>query len=171
MTEQKNLLNRICHGLALAAGTAVILLGVAQIIVVILRYIFSFGMPWGLDLLVYLFLIASVLPLPLIILENHNVRVDIFYQGYHNSKKALWDRFGLLFFLCPSYGFAAYVSWKPMLNSWRLLESSPTMDGLPGYFLLKTLLFLGFASLSFISLVLVIKKWPWDYPDPSEEEV
>ena len=170
MTEQNGVLSRITNGAASVAGAAIIALCVIQIIIVILRYLFSYGIPWGLDLLVYLFLIESLLPLPLVILENHNVRVDVFYQGYRPEKKAVLDRFGLAFLLFPSTGYAAYVTWGPMLNSWRLLESSPTLDGLPGYFLLKTILFLTFASVSLISLVLALKRRPWVYQVKSDEE-
>ncbi len=170
MTEQNGVLSRITNGAASVAGAAIIALLVIQIIIVILRYIFSYGISWGLDLLIYLFLVGSLLPLPLVILENHNVRVDIFYQGYRPLKKAVLDRFGLAFLLFPSTGYAAYISWRPMLNSWRLLESSPTLDGLPGYFLLKTVLFLSFAGLSLVSLVLAMKRRPWVYQDKSDEE-
>ena len=171
MTEQNGALNRITNGVASVAGATIIALLVIQIVIVVLRYIFSYGIPWGLDLLVYLFLVGSLLPLPLVILENHNVRVDVFYQGYRPAKKAVFDRFGLAFLLFPSTGYAAYVSWGPMLNSWRLLESSPTLDGLPGYFMLKTILCLIFASLSLIAFVLVMKKRPWVYRDKPEEEL
>ncbi len=170
MTEQNGVLSRITNGAASVAGAAIIALLVVQIIIVILRYIFSYGISWGLDLLVYLFLIGSLLPLPLVILENHNVRVDVFYQSYRSEKKAALDRFGLAFLLFPSTGYAAYISWRPMLNSWQLLESSPTLDGLPGYFLLKTILFLSFASLSLVSLILAMKKRPWLYQDKAEGE-
>ena len=170
MAKQYGILSRITNGAASVAGAAIIALVVFQIIIVILRYIFSFGISWGLDLLVYLFLVASLLPLPLVILENHNVRVDIFYQGYRPERKALLDRIGLAFLLFPATGYAAYISWGPMLNSWRLLESSPTLDGLPGYYLLKTILFLSFASLSLVSLVCALKRRPWTYLDKSEPD-
>jgi len=170
VAEQEGVLSRITNGAASIAGAAIIALLVGQIIIVVLRYIFSYGIPWGLDLLVYLFLIESLLPLPLVILENHNVRVDIFYQSYRPVMKAILDRVGLLFLLFPSTGYAAYVTWGPMLNSWRLLESSPTLDGLPGFFLLKTILFLTFASVSLVSLVLALKRRPWVYQVKSDEE-
>lgn len=170
MAGQKGVLSRITNGVASVAGAAIIALLVCQIIIVVLRYIFSYGISWGLDLLVYLFLIESLLPLPLVILENHNVRVDIFYQGYRPKIKAVLDRFGLACLLFPSTGYAAYISWKPMLNSWRLLESSPTLDGLPGYFILKTILFASFASVSLVSLVLAVKRRPWVYQGRPDEE-
>ena len=170
MTKQKGVLSRITNCAASVAGAAIIALCVTQIIIVICRYIFSYGISWGLDLLVYLFLVGSLLPLPLVILENHNVRVDVLYQGYRPEKKALLDRFGLAFLLFPSTGYAAYASWGPMLNSWRLLESSPTLDGLPGYFILNTILFLSFAGISLISLFLALKKRPWVYQGKSDEE-
>lgn len=171
MTEQNGTLSKITNCAASVAGAAIIALVIIQFIIVILRYIFSFGIPWGLDLLVYLFLIQSLLPLPLVVLENHNVRVDILYQSYLPGKKAILDRFGLAFLLFPATGYAAYVSWRPMVNSWRLLETSPTLDGLPGYFLLKTLLFLIFAGITAVSLVLARKKQPWIYEGKPEEEL
>ena len=171
MTTQNGILGKITNGAASVAGVAIIALFFIQIIIVILRYIFSYGISWGLDLLVYLFLIGSLLPLPLVIWENHNVRVDIFYQGYRPEKKAALDRFGLAFLLFPSTGYAAYTTWQPMLNSWRLLESSPTLDGLPGYFILKTILFLSFASISLVSLILALRKRPWIYQGKSAEEL
>ncbi len=171
MTEQNGALSRITNGAASVAGAAIIALVIIQLIIVILRYIFSFGISWGLDLLVYLFFIQSLLPLPLVVLENHNVRVDILYQSYLPGKKAILDRLGLAFLLFPATGYAAYVSWRPMVNSWRLLETSPTLDGLPGYFLLKTLLFLIFAGIAAVSLVLALKKQPWVYEGKPEEEL
>ena len=170
MKEQKGVLTRSTHWAASAAGAAIIAIVVIQLIIVVLRYIFSFGISWGLDLLVYLFLFQSLLPLPLVILENHNVRVDVFYQNFAPGKKTILDRFGLAFLLLPSTAYAAYVSWRPMLNSWRLLESSPTLDGLPGYFILKTFLFLTFASVAVISLVLAIKRRPWEYEHGAGED-
>jgi TRAP-type mannitol/chloroaromatic compound transport system permease small subunit len=170
MTEKKGVMSRMTNAAAAVAGAAIIALLVMQIIVVILRYIFSYGIPWGLDLLVYLFLVESLLPLPLVILENHNIRVDIFYQGYSNEKKMRLDRFGLALLLFPSSAYAAYISWGPMLNSWRLHESSPTLDGLPGYFVLKTILFLTFVSISLVSFVLALKKQPWIYWNTSEKK-
>jgi TRAP-type mannitol/chloroaromatic compound transport system permease small subunit len=169
MTNKKGVISKVTNAAASVAGAAIIALFFIQIIIVVLRYMFSYGIPWGLDLLVYLFLIGSLLPLPLVIWENHNVRVDIFYQGYRSERKSALDRVGLAFLLFPASGYAAYTSWAPMLNSWRLLESSPTLDGLPGYFLLKTVLFLSFASISLVSLVLALKRQPWVYREKTDE--
>lgn len=170
MTEQKSVISKIADGAAAVAGAAIIALLIVQIIIVILRYFFSYGISWGLDLLVYLFLIESLLPLPLVIWENHNIRVDIFYRSYSTAKKALLDRCGLLLLLFPTTAYAAYISWKPMINSWKLMESSPTLDGLPGYFILKTLLCACFASLALVALVLATKSKPWRYESIADEE-
>ena len=170
MAKRFEILGKITNGAASVAGAAIIALVVIQVLIVVLRYIFSFGLSWGLDLLIYLFLVASLLPLPLVIWENQNVRVDIFYHNYRSRTKALLDRLGLAFLLFPAAGYTAYISWGPMLNSWRLHEASPTLDGLPGYYLLKTILFLTFASLSLISLICALKKRPWKYADVTEPE-
>lgn len=134
-----------------------------QILIVIFRYGFSMGVPWALDLVVYLFLLSMLAPALMVVLDNKSVRVDIFYVNYPTNKKALLDKLSLLFLLLPSMGYAAWNSIKPMLSSWNILESSPSMGGLPGYFLLKTALFLFFVSLALASLLLARKKHPWDY--------
>ena len=140
-----------------------------QILIVIFRYGFAMGVPWALDLVVYLFLLSMIAPALMVVLDNKSVRVDIFYVEYSANKKALLDKASLLFLLFPSMGYAAWSSIKPLLSSWALLESSPSMGGLPGYFLLKTALFLFFVSLAFAALLLASKKHPWDYS--SHEDV
>jgi len=156
-----NGLTRLSEYLAALAGLLIIGIMLVQLVVVLLRYVFSIGVAWGLDLLVYLFLVASLLPLLFVILSNHNVRVDVFYQSYSLSLRNRLDRISLAALLFPVTAYTAYVSWAPALNSWRLLEASPTLDGLPGYFLLKTLQLLVFASLSLIAVLLAARAQPW----------
>ena len=161
------LLHRIADSAAAIAGGLIILLMLAQFAIVVLRYLFAFGFSWGLDLLSYLFMTASLLPLFLVVLDNHNVRVDVFYQGYPTPAKALLDRTALLLLL-PACAYTACLSWPALINSWHLLEASPTLGGLPGYFLLKTLQFASFAGLSVVAALLVLCRTPWDYSQPQD---
>ncbi len=168
MTEKSGLLLRLADRANALAGTLIITLMVAQFIIVVLRYVFAYGASWSLDLLVYLFMLASILPLVLVVLKNYSVRVDIFYQGYKPAKKARLDRFGLAVLLLPVAAYTTYISWAPVVNSWKLLEGSPTLGGLPGYFVLKTVLLLVFLGLAVAALVLILRERPWDY-DPDED--
>ncbi len=162
--------NKISDSAASIAGLLVIVLMLSQLVIVILRYLFAIGVSWGLDLLSYLFMMASLLPLFQVVLDNLNVRVDVFYQDYPIKKKSLLDRAGLLILLLPICTYTAYVSWSPLVNSWQLLEASPTLGGLPGYFLLKTLQLICFAGLALIAALLVTKHEPWEYNPSIDSE-
>ena len=171
MLQSDGLASRIAHKATSIAGVLVIALMVVQLVIVVLRYVFSFGVAWAGDLVIYLFMLASILPLVSVVLENSVVRVDVFYEHYSPSTKAIIDRVALGLLLAPAAGYAAYVSWLPMLNSWRLLESSPTPDGLPGYFLLKTFLMLAFAALAACAVVLALRRVPWKQSSAHEKEL
>ena len=158
---------------AAVAGLLIIALMLSQFLIVLLRYLFSIGFSWGLDLLSYLFMIASLLPLLLVVLENRSLRIDIFYQNRTRSSKALLDRIGLLFLLLPVCAYISYISWPALLNSWQLLEASPTLGGLPGYYLLKTLQLVSFAGLSLVAIILIFAREPWEYdarPNPRADQ-
>lgn len=161
---------RIATAVNWFAGITFLMLLVVQVVVVLLRYVFSYGVQWSADLLVYLFMIGAILPIWLAILQNHNVRVDVLYQNYRTSTKIKLDRLGLLFLLLPASAYTTWVAWGPMINSWQLLEASPTFGGLPGYFLLKTALVVMFAGLAVVALALLSRPSPWDY-GPAQEDV
>ncbi len=145
------------------AALAIVILMLAQVIMVVLRYVFSAGFQWGQDLLVYLFMGASVLPLAYVIVKNRSVRVDVFYAGYSQATKATLDRWGLLLLFLPVTASTVYASWGPLINSWQIHEGSATFGGLPGLYLLKTLQVLVFIALALCALLLGMKRRPWEY--------
>ncbi len=108
--------------------------------VVVLRYGFSLGWIWLQESLTYLhvavFTIAAAWTLQL---DGH-VRVDIFYAGMAEKKRALVDFLGTLVFLIPFCIFLLVIAWPYVASSWKLLESSREAGGLPLVFLLKSLI-------------------------------
>jgi len=156
------LADALADKLASVAGGLIVALMLAQFGIVVLRYLFAFGFSWGLDLLSYLFMTASLLPLLTVVIAGHNIRVDVFQHGYTVATKARLDRFAHAFMLLPACAHAVYVSWPALVNSWRLLEASPTLGGLPGYFALKSLLWLSFAALAVAAAGLAWRPRPVD---------
>lgn len=156
----------VASALRRVAGWAIVLLLIAQVVVVALRYVFSFGWPWSLDLLVYLFFVSVLLPGLIVLLSNTSVRVDVLYGGLAPSRRRLVDRIALLGLLAPAMAYAAWASWPNTLRSWQVLESSPTYGGLPGYFALKTCLTLLFAALAVSALVLAFRRDPYGDGSP-----
>lgn len=151
------------------AGFLILALMVSQLAIVVLRYVFSVGTQWGQDLLVYLFMVASVLPLVLVVLRNLNVRVDVYYVSFPEPVKAWLDRFGLLCLFMPAMAYTAYVSWSSVLNSWRIGEGSATLGGLPGLYVLKALQMGMFGLLAVTALLLCTRRRPWNYEADSKE--
>ena len=73
--------------------------------------------------------------------EGH-VRVDIFYSHFGERARAWVDLCGALFMLLPFMVFIAWVSWEYVIESWSVLEGSREAGGLPGVYLLKSLILL-----------------------------
>ncbi len=76
--------------------------------------------------------------------QDEHVRVDIFYRGMSERRRAWVDLFGTLLFLLPLCAFLAFESWDFVVISWQLGESSREPGGMPYPFvpLLKSVLLL-----------------------------
>lgn len=142
-------------------GRAVSWLSIAMVaitfIVVILRYVFDIGWIALQESITYLhatlFLVAAAYTLQ----NEAHVRVDIFYTHFSESKKAWVDLFGTLFLLLPMMVFISVVSWQYILESWHVLEGSREAGGLPGVFLLKSMILLMTSLLILLSIAKVIR--------------
>lgn len=158
-------LNVFVVALTKVAGVLLAVLLVMQVSVVALRYVFSFGASWTQDAMVYLFFFSVLLPGLAVLLLNKSVRVDVFYANWSRRRRNLLDRIALLALLAPATAYAAWASLGPTLNSWSVYEASPTIGGLPGYFLLKTTLTLFFVLLSLLALYMGLRPRPFGKDD------
>ena len=78
--------------------------------------------------------------------------------------RAWTDLFGVVVFLYPMMGFLFWWSLPVVQRSWRLLERSPTSDGLQFVYLMKTvipvfcvLVMIQGLSMAFRSIVLIAR--------------
>ena len=108
--------------------------------VVVLRYAFDMGWIAMQESVTYmhafLFLGAAAFTLK----HHGHVRVDIFFHRFSRRGQAWVDLLGSLFLLMPVSLFISWVSWEYVASSWELLEGSREAGGLPGVFLLKTMI-------------------------------
>lgn len=155
------MLRALSQGLSRLAGALLGLLLLAQIVVVAFRYVFAAGRPWASDLLVYVYMIAVLLPGLAVLVANASVRVDVFYSGWQHKRQVRVDRFALLGLLFPAFGYAAWSSIPMARASWQILEASPTYGGLPGFFVLKSLVVLFFALMAATALWLGLRRNPY----------
>ncbi len=110
--------------------------------VVVLRYLFAIGFVWLQESYVWMHGIVFMLGAGYTLLRNGHVRVDVFYRPNSVRYKALVDLFGSLFLLLPLIALVAWVSFPYVADSWARLEVSREAGGLPGLFLLKSVLLL-----------------------------
>ncbi|MGD2118014.1 MAG: TRAP transporter small permease subunit [Chromatiales bacterium] len=110
--------------------------------VVLLRYLFDLGWIAMQESVVYMHGIVFMLGAAYTLKHHGHVRVDIFYQKMSARGRAWVDLLGTLFLLLPVSLFIALMSWEYVADSWAVLEGSREAGGLPGVFLLKSLILL-----------------------------
>lgn len=108
--------------------------------IVILRYALNTGGVLLQESVMYLHGAFFMLAVALGVGENTHVRVDIFYSRLTPDQQGWIDLAGHILFLLPVAGFMVWVSLPYVGNSWRILEGSAEVGGIPAVFLLKTLI-------------------------------
>lgn len=137
------LVERIGRGVAWLTLATVL----AMLAVVVLRYVFNEGSIKLQESVIYLHSMVFLLGAAYTLKHDGHVRVDVFYRGMSPRRRALVDALGVVLLLLPTCGFILVISLPYVAESWRLLEGSREPGGLPGVFLLKTLIPLAMALL------------------------
>ena len=108
--------------------------------VVVLRYAFDMGWIAMQESVTYMHAFLFLGGAAFTLKHHGHVRVDIFFHRFSRRGQAWVDLLGSLFLLIPVSLFIAWVSWDFVASSWGLLEGSREAGGLPGVFLLKTMI-------------------------------
>ena len=111
-------------------------------LIVVLRYGFNVGWIAMQESVMYLHGMVFLLGAAHTLRVNEHVRVDIFYRRFSPKKQAKVDIFGSLFLLMPVNIFIFMVSFDYVMRAWRVMEASQEAGGIPGVFLLKSLILL-----------------------------
>ena len=126
--------------------------------VVLLRYAFNVGHPWMQELYVWQHAIVFMAGAGYTMLHRGHVNVDVMYGSLGERGKAWVDILGTLFFLFPWLAILAVTSAPFVLSSWQIRESSGTADGMPGLFVLKSMLWVLCALLFMQGLALIARR-------------
>lgn len=147
MTTCPPIFSRVAHYLdqfALLTGRAVawlmIVMVVLQTLVVLLRYGFDFGSIALQESVTYLHAACFMLGAAFTLKIGGHVRVDIFYRNFSPRKQACVDLAGSIVFLLPLTLVILLGSMGYVEQAWSIREASPDPGGIPGVFLLKTLI-------------------------------
>jgi TRAP-type mannitol/chloroaromatic compound transport system permease small subunit len=109
-------------------------------LIVLLRYGFNLGWIAMQESVMYLHGMVFLLGAAHTLRVNEHVRVDIFYRRFSQKNQAKVDIFGSLLLLMPVNIFIFMVSYEYVMRSWRVMEASQEAGGIPGVFLLKSLI-------------------------------
>ena len=108
--------------------------------IVLLRYALNSGGALLPETVMYLHGTFFMLAIALGISENTHVRVDILYSRRIPAQQQWIDLAGHVLFLLPVAVFMIWVSLPYVSSSWQIREGSSEVGGIPGVFLLKTLM-------------------------------
>jgi len=113
---------------------------VIMFFVVVLRYVFDTGWIALQESISYFHSIVFLMGAAYTLQHDAHVRVDIFYSRLNKTGKAWINLLGHIFILLPVMVFIIWVSWPYVINAWDVKESSREAGGLPGVYLIKSLI-------------------------------
>ncbi len=140
-----------------AASWLVIGVVLLTFVVVVLRYAFAAGSIALQESALWLHSAVFLLGAAFALKRDAHVRVDIVYRALAPRRRALADLAGTLLFLLPVAAFLFWISLDYVAAAWAVRESSREPGGLPGVYLLKTLIPLSGALLFVQGLALVVR--------------
>lgn len=149
-------IDRINNFVGQAVSYLTVLMVINVFLVVVLRYVFSISFIWMQESYTWMHGTVFMLGAGYTLLHNGHVRIDVFYRTASPRYQAVVDLLGSTILMLP----LLWVTWDralPMVQrSWRLYEKSAEAGGLPGLFLLKSviLVFCVLFALQGISLAL-----------------
>ncbi len=111
-----------------------------QFVVVIMRYVFSYGSIQMQESIWYMHGLLFMLGAGYTLVKEGHVRLDVFYREASERTKAWINLIGSLVFLLPFCIVNFDYAWSLVLNSWAVREGSIETTGLPYIYLFKTVI-------------------------------
>ena len=132
---------------------------IVTFIIVVMRYVFDAGAVWLQESVVWMHAVVFMIGAAYTLQQDEHVRVDIFYRGMSDRRRAWVDLFGTLLFLLPLCGFLGFKAWDFVAVSWQLGESSREPGGMPYPFvpLLKSVLLIMPLLLALQGVAIVVR--------------
>lgn len=112
----------------------------ATVTVVFMRYAAGVGLIWLQESINWMHSLVFMLGAAYTLKADEHVRVDVFYRGMSERRKAAINLAGTVLFLLPLCAFLLVESWQYVATSWRIAERSREAGGLPMIYLLKTVI-------------------------------
>lgn len=147
----------------IAAWLAVALVLVVAGLVAV-RYFFDLGSIAVQEAVLWLHGALFLLALGYALKHQAHVRVDVFSQRWDARTRARVECAGIALLLVPLCVFTLWISYEYVAASWGQREGSNSA-GLPGWYLVKTLIPLSAALLLLQALAELVRAWARANPD------
>ena len=108
--------------------------------IVILRYGFNAGSILAQESVMYMHALVFMLGIPYALQTDEHVRVDVVYGRLSPVARARINLAGHCLLLMPVAATLLWLSLPYVGASWRILEGSPEVGGIPAVFVLKSLI-------------------------------
>ena len=118
----------------------VLFMTLMQFVVVIMRYVFSYGSIQMQESIWYMHGLLFMLGAAYTLAKEGHVRLDVFYREASARTKSWVNLVGSLLFLLPFCIVNFEFAWSLVLNSWAVREGSTETVGLPYIYLFKTVI-------------------------------
>ena len=128
-----------------------------QFVVVIMRYVFSYGSIQMQESIWYMHGLLFMLGAGYTLVKEGHVRLDVFYREASERTKAWINLIGSLVFLLPFCIVNFDYAWSLVLNSWAVREGSIETTGLPYIYLFKTVILVFSILVAMEGLALAIR--------------
>jgi TRAP-type mannitol/chloroaromatic compound transport system permease small subunit len=129
-----------------------------QLTVVVMRYVFGLGSVKMQESIVYMHAALFMVAAGYTLLHDGHVRCDIFYGTASPRRKAAIDLLGVAVFLLPVAVLIGWLGWPYVGAAWAVREGSPEGSlGIPGVYLLKSVILLFAALLLLQGLALAVR--------------
>jgi TRAP-type mannitol/chloroaromatic compound transport system permease small subunit len=153
-------IDRLNETIGMAVAWLALLTVLVEFTVVLMRYVFGVGSVKMQESIVYMHATVFMVAAGYTLLHNGHVRCDIFYAAATPRRKALIDLFGVVVFLLPTCALIAWAAWPYVAAAWAVREGSPEGSlGIPGVFLLKTIILVFAGLLALQGIALALHSW------------
>ncbi|MEQ9447904.1 MAG: TRAP transporter small permease subunit, partial [Rhodospirillaceae bacterium] len=126
--------------------------------VVVMRYAFNVGYIWMQELYVWQHATVFMVGAGYTFFVSGHVSVDVLYTRMSARRKAWIEIIGTVVFLLPWLAVLAYTTAPFILTSWALSEASAQPGGMPGVYLLKSVIWVFCALVALQGLALMARR-------------
>jgi TRAP-type mannitol/chloroaromatic compound transport system permease small subunit len=131
------IIDRINEVIGQIMAWVALLLVINVFLVVILRYVFSYGEVWMQETYIWMHAFIFMLGAGYTLLHDGHVRIDLIYAGASDRYKAFVNLFGSIFLAAPVLWLIYTRGFDFFDRSFSRFESSPEAGGLPALYILK----------------------------------